>query len=97
MLSMACKAGKVKSGEFAVEKAVKENKAFLVIVASDASSATKEAYLVMCKNRNIPIVEYSSKTGLGKSIGKEFRAAVAVCDKGFSENIAERMNSYPRI
>lgn len=33
MLGMATKAGKVVSGEFSVEKAVKEGKAWLVLVA----------------------------------------------------------------
>ena len=37
MLGMATKAGKVVSGEFSVEKAVKEGKAWLVLVAEDAS------------------------------------------------------------
>ena len=36
-ISLAQKAGQVKSGEFAVEKAVKEGSACLVIVAQDAS------------------------------------------------------------
>ena len=41
-LSLAQKAGQVKSGEFAVEKAVKEYRASLVIVAQDASENTKK-------------------------------------------------------
>ena len=37
MLGLAQRAGKVASGEFSTEKAVKSKKAFLVVVASDAS------------------------------------------------------------
>ena len=36
MIGLATKAGKVVSGEFAVEKAIKDGKAFLVIIAEDA-------------------------------------------------------------
>ena len=37
MLGIAAKAGSVASGEFSTEKAVKEGRAYLVIVAQDAS------------------------------------------------------------
>ena len=42
MLGLAAKAGSVVSGEFSTEKAVKEGKAYLVIVAGDASDNTKK-------------------------------------------------------
>ena len=42
MLSLAAKAGKVASGEFSVEKAVKSRKAHLVLVADDASGEYEE-------------------------------------------------------
>ena len=56
MLGLAAKAGNLVSGEFSVEKAVKEHKAFLVIVAGDASDNTKKNF------RNIlsPIPKQSS-------------------------------------
>ena len=38
---MATKAGKLLSGEFSVEKAIKQRKVKLVIVAGDASDNTK--------------------------------------------------------
>ena len=38
MLGIAAKAGSVVSGEFSTEKAVKEGRAYLVIVAQDAYS-----------------------------------------------------------
>ena len=41
LISLATKAGKIVSGEFAVEKAVKEEKALLVIVSVDASKRSK--------------------------------------------------------
>ncbi len=42
LLGIAQKAGRVVSGEFSVEKAVKEGKACLVLVAKDASDNTKK-------------------------------------------------------
>ena len=44
LVGLAMKAGKVVSGEFSTEKAVKEGKASLVIVAEDASDNTKKLF-----------------------------------------------------
>ncbi len=44
MLGIAAKAGSVASGEFSTEKAVKEGRAWLVIVASDASENTQKIF-----------------------------------------------------
>jgi len=91
LLGLSAKAGKCKSGEFQVEKAVKENQAFVVIVAADASDASKKSYRDMCKYYKVPMYEYKSKEELGKCIGKEFRAAVAVVDEGFSKGIIKEL------
>lgn len=41
LIGIATKSGKLVSGEFSTEKAVKEHKAAFVIVANDASDNTK--------------------------------------------------------
>ena len=83
---MAQRAGKVASGEFSTEKAVKSKKAFLVVVASDASDNTKKMFSDMCTFYKVPIAFYSDKVSLGHAIGKEFRASLAVLDEGFGKN-----------
>ena len=49
LLGLAERAGKIASGEFAAEKAVKTGKARLIIVAEDASDNTKKKFSDMCK------------------------------------------------
>ena len=44
MLGLAARGRKIESGEFSTEKAVKEGKAGLVIVAKDASDNTKKLF-----------------------------------------------------
>ena len=44
LLGLAERAGKIASGEFAAEKAVKTGKARLIIVAEDASDNTKKKF-----------------------------------------------------
>ena len=91
-LGLAAKAGKIVSGEFSVEKAVKEESAFLVIVAEDASDNTKKHFTDMCTYRNIPLRIFADKEQLGKCIGKEFRASAAVTDQGFAESIKNKID-----
>ena len=92
MLSLAHKAGKLKSGEFAVEKAAKSKQAQLVIVAKDASAGTKKSYKDLCSHYHAVYTEYGDKAALGQAIGKEFRAALAVCDENFAKEITGRMH-----
>ena len=46
LLGLAMKAGKCVSGEFTVEKTVKDHKAKLVVIATDTSQASKKSYTV---------------------------------------------------
>lgn len=91
MIGMAQRAGKVASGEFSTEKAVKTGKAALVIVADDSSDNTKKMFSDMCRYYNVPIYFYSNKETLGHSIGKQFRASLAVLDEGFGYTIKKHL------
>lgn len=90
-IGMAQKAGRVASGEFATEKAVKEGKARLVILAEDASANTKKKFRNMCTYYGVPITEYGEKDTLGHSIGREERACLAVNDEGFAKAILKNL------
>lgn len=97
MIGLATKAGKTVTGEFMSEKAVKEGKACLVIVASDASDNTKKKFINMCSYYQVTIREYANKVLLGNACGKEFRATLAILDKGFADSILKKMISYDNL
>ena len=86
-ISIANKAGKVTSGEFGTEMAIKNGKASLVIVATDATDNTKKFFNDKCRFYSVECIEYGTKESLGKACGKEYRSNVAILDKGFSLNI----------
>lgn len=90
-ISLATKAGKTVSGEFSVEKAVKEGKARLVIVALEASDNTKKMFKNMCNFYKVPIYFYGTKEGLGHYMGKEFRASMAVTDDGLAKAVEKQL------
>jgi ribosomal protein L7Ae-like RNA K-turn-binding protein len=93
IIGLAQRAGKTASGEFATEKAVKTGAAVLVIVAEDASDNTKKMFSNMCAFYHVPIYFYSNKEQLGHTIGKQFRASLAILDEGFKKTIEKHLNN----
>lgn len=90
LISLAMKAGKIKSGEFAVLDAIVSEKSRLIIVAEDAAENTKKKYQDKASYRNIPLEIFSAKSQLGKAIGKDETAAVAIMDEGFAKALLEK-------
>ena len=67
LLGLAMKAGKVASGGFLTEKAVKSGHASLVIVSTTASENTKKQFRNMCTYYEIPLYFYGEAEELARS------------------------------
>ena len=91
MLGIAAKSGSVVSGEFSTEKAVKEGRAYLVIVAGDSSDNTKKMFSNMTDFYEVPMYIYSDKETLGHCIGKEFRASLAIVNEGLAHSVEDKL------
>jgi len=87
LLGICRKAGYIKAGEFQTEKAVKSGLAFLVIVAEDASDNTKKKFKNMTEFYEVPYYEFGVKDELGRCVGCEFRASLAVTNSGLADKI----------
>lgn len=87
MIGLAARAGKVASGEFSAEKAVKEGKAYLVIISEDASNNTKKQFINTCTYYGVPYVIAYDKDTLGYSIGKQMRSSAAIIDENFAKGL----------
>ena len=92
LLGLATKAGKVVSGEFATEKAVKGKMAFLVLIAEDASENTRKKFCDMCMYYRVPFYIIGSKEELGAAIGKEYRACIAVTQEQFAVAMKKKLD-----
>lgn len=93
MMGLATKARKTASGEFSVEKAVKEGRAYLVVVAEDASDNTKKKFSNMCHFYQVPVYYYGEKAVLGHSMGKEQRSSMAFLDEGFAKSVMKQLEA----
>jgi len=83
-IGFAMKAGRLKSGDFAVEKLVRAGKARLVLIDEAASENTKERYRTLCTAHRTEQMEVFE---LGSWIGKPGRMLAAVTDEGFANRI----------
>ena len=87
LLGIAARAKRIASGEFQTEHAVKSGEAYLVMVANDASENTKKRV----EYYQVPMAVYATREELGHCIGKEFRASLAVTDKGLAESVEKKL------
>ncbi|MBQ7247876.1 MAG: ribosomal L7Ae/L30e/S12e/Gadd45 family protein [Lachnospiraceae bacterium] len=92
MLGITAKAGAAASGAYAAQAAVREGKAFLMIIASDASEQTRRDYEKLCAGYGVPAAVYGTMESLGRAIGKDVRAVIAVTDERLAENLLSRIS-----
>ena len=76
------RAGKVVSGDFAAEKAVKGGEARLVIADASVSDNTLARYTGYAERAGIPLVKLED---MGRAIGRPERMVAAVTDDGFAQ------------
>ena len=79
-------------GEVAVENAIRQKTAVLLILAQDASQNTKKKFNNSAAYYKLTLIETGDKESLGGAIGDEFRAILAVTDAGFGKRLLELSN-----
>ena len=86
------KSGNLVSGSFSTEKAIKECKAKVVIIAADVAENSRKKYENMCEFYHVPVYFYGTKDELGHAIGKEYRASIAIIDQGLAKAVIQSIN-----
>ena len=84
-IGMAKKAGKLVSGSFRTEEAVKRKTARLVLLASDASDPTRKKFEQMCSYYAVKCIRVTDRGTLGRVLGREETVLAAFLDDGFTE------------
>ena len=92
-LGLCQRAGKLKSGEFAVLEAIRRKTAVMVIVSNDASDNTKKEFSDKCSYYKVPIYFYGNMDELGHAIGKDVRTSLAITDAGFAKTLIKNLLS----
>ncbi len=90
-LGLCKRAGRLVSGAETVTKAVTEQKARLVLYASDVSENSLKAVLRAAGDQNVPALRLSyTKEELSFSLGK-YCAIICTTDEGFAKKLLELM------
>jgi ribosomal protein L7Ae-like RNA K-turn-binding protein len=87
LIGFAQKAGHVSSGTMAAKTSLLRKRARVLIMSCDIAENTKESLLAICGRQQIPWIYLGSKHELGVSVGKAYRVALTVNDKGLAEAI----------
>ena len=93
LLGLCQRAGRLTSGETGALSAIKDGSSQLVIVAENASDNTKKKFRNSCEYYGVPYYEYATKEELGRHIGKEMRASVAVTNAGLAGSLIKLLDS----
>ncbi len=91
LLGLARRGMNLTSGEDQVLDAVRSGKAYLVIVAEDASANTVKLFTDKCSYYKVPVRIWGLREKLGHAIGKDMRASIAVTEKGFADKLVTLM------
>lgn len=87
LLGMAQRARQAASGSFAVEQALKNGTAKLMLLAGDAEDETKKSFEELADKYKVPCRTVLTRESLGACMGKEYRAAAVLLDEGFSRSL----------
>ena len=89
MIGIAKKAGKVCSGTFLSEDAIRKGKAFLVIIAENSSPGTRKVLTDKSTYYRVPVTVYGTKEAFGGILGCNERSAVTILDEGIARKIQQ--------
>ncbi len=87
LVGLAARARKISFGADSVELQIKKRKVKLIIVAEDSSTRTKEKFIKLSEQFNIPIEIMGEIDELSKAIGKSNKAIIGIEDINLASEI----------
>lgn len=92
LIGLSARARKVCFGADSVELEIKKKKVYLIIVAEDSSSRTKDKFAKLSQDYQIPMIIAGKIEELSKAIGKLNKAIIGVNDRNLSNEIQKINN-----
>ena len=92
-IGLGARAGKLIYGSEAGSRAVRCGKAYLVIVANNASENTKKLMTDKCSSNNVKLCRYSTAEELGGAVGKGRVSVVCIKDKDFADSVIKKLGA----
>ena len=86
-LGFAQKAGKLVSGDNSVEAKIKAKGGRCLVIAADASEATKEKFCRLAGHCQVPFIVFGEKERFGDAVGKSPRSVLLILDQNIAGQI----------
>ncbi len=93
-LGIAQKSAKLAAGDAAAMNALKQGKAFLLVLAADTAEKLRQEFAEAARSSNVPVVYWRDKYELGRVVGKSRRGAAAVLDQGLATAILKTFSHF---
>ncbi len=87
LIGLSARARKISYGADSVEIQLKKKKVKLIIVAEDASDRTKNKFIKLSNEYNVPIIILSEIDEISKTIGKSNKAIIGIEEENISKEI----------
>ena len=92
LIGLSAKARKISYGADSVEIQLKKKKVKLIIVAEDASDRTKNKFIKLSNEYNVPIIILGKIDEISKTIGKSNKAIIGIEEENISKEIQKINN-----
>ncbi len=92
LIGLSARARKICFGADSVELEIKKRKVKLIVIANDSSERTKEKFIKLGSEYNIPYLIIGEIEELSKSIGKSNKAIIGIKDINLSNEIQKINN-----
>lgn len=92
LIGLAARARNICFGADSVELEIKKRKVKLVVIAEDSSERTKEKFIKLSNEYNIPNIIGGKIDELSKAIGKSNKAIIGIKDINLSNEIQKINN-----
>ena len=89
LLGLAAKKGAIVSGGSACERALKNDARYLMILAADASTNTRDKFLRYAWGKTAGHIIFGTRYELGRRVGMGVRSVVLVTDEGLARGICD--------
>ncbi len=91
LIGLALKGGNAAIGRDSVRAAIHRGKFVYLFLARDAGSAIREEMQALSRVQRGPITELGSRKSLGRALGRNEVAIVAITDRGLADAINEAL------
>lgn len=92
LIGLSARARRIAFGADSVELEIKKRKVRVIIISFEASTRTKEKFLKLKEEYNVPLIELGTIEELSKVIGKSNKAVLGVLENNIAREIVKKYN-----